>query len=210
MCCVLLGKSKCCASVCVYCTYENCMPYCMSYCIRYRIRYRIRCVCYLWVLVSKTMAVDVEGIASRLGPSVEVVTFPFDATKRAQMTVRTTHDVVDENGDEFSCCPLVLILVRNPQFVRKIRADPLGQLRREPTQDRACCTVLVGHPSWLWVQVFFVNNTIAQEAMPIVDLGGTVQASVDECQCPACCVPACPPPGHEAPYGIRIMNINHY
>ena len=68
------------------------------------------------------MAVDVEGIAARLGPSVEEVTFPFDATKRAQMTVRTAHDsdVIDENGVEFSCCPLILILVRNPQFVRKI------------------------------------------------------------------------------------------
>ena len=110
--------------------------------------------------VSKTMAVDVEGIALRLGPSVEVVTFPFDATKRAQMAVRAKHNVIHENRVEFNCCPLVLILVRNPQFVRKIRADPLGQLRREPTQDRVCCTVLVGHPCWLWVQAFFVNNTI--------------------------------------------------
>ena len=63
------------------------------------------------------MPVDVEGIAPRLRPSVEEVTFPFDATKRAQVTVRTTHDVIDENGVEFSGCPLVLILVRNPQFV---------------------------------------------------------------------------------------------
>ena len=48
------------------------------------------------------MPVDVEGIAPRLRPSVEEVTFPFDATKRAQVTVRTTHDVIDENGVEFN------------------------------------------------------------------------------------------------------------
>jgi hypothetical protein len=97
----------------------------------------------------KTTAFNVEGIAQRLGPSIKEVTFPFDATKRAQMAVRTKHNVIDENRVEFNCCPLVLILVRNQQFVRKIRADPLGKLRREPTQDRVCCTVLIGHPSWL-------------------------------------------------------------
>ena len=37
------------------------------------------------------MAVNVEGIALRLKPALEEVTFPFDATERAQMTV---YDVV--------------------------------------------------------------------------------------------------------------------
>ena len=69
---------------------------------------------YLWVLVTETMAIDVKRIASCLGSSVEVVTFPFDATKRLKMTVRSTNNVVDENGVEFSCCPLVLALVRDP------------------------------------------------------------------------------------------------
>ena len=53
---------------------------------------------YLRIFVSETMAVDVEGIAPRLRSSVEQVAFPFDATKRAQMTMRTTHYVVYENG----------------------------------------------------------------------------------------------------------------
>jgi hypothetical protein len=44
-------------------------------------------MCYLWVFIPKSMTDDVEGIATRLGPPVEQVTFPFDATKRAQMTV---------------------------------------------------------------------------------------------------------------------------
>ena len=62
------------------------------------------------------MTVAVEGIASCLGYSVEVVAFPFDAStgKRSKMTVRTTNNVVDENGVEFSYCPLVLALVRDP------------------------------------------------------------------------------------------------
>jgi hypothetical protein len=84
---------------------------------------------YLWVFIPKTMAVDVEGIASRLGPPVEKVTFPFDATKRAQMTVGTPNHVIEQNSVEFSSCPLVLILVRNQQFFRKIGSNPLGQLR---------------------------------------------------------------------------------
>ncbi len=34
------------------------------------------------------MAVNVEGIAQRLRSTVEQLTFPFDATKGAQMTVQ--------------------------------------------------------------------------------------------------------------------------
>ena len=48
------------------------------------------------------MTVNVEGIALCLGSSVEVVTFQFDAAKRSKMTMRTTNNVVDQNGVEFS------------------------------------------------------------------------------------------------------------
>ena len=47
------------------------------------------------------MAVDVEGIAPRFRSSVEQVVFPLDATKRAKMSMRTTHHVIDEDGVEF-------------------------------------------------------------------------------------------------------------
>ena len=59
------------------------------------------------------MAVDIEGITSSLWSSIEQFTFPFDATKRAQMTVRDTHDVIKDYVVEFCSCPLVLRLVRN-------------------------------------------------------------------------------------------------
>ena len=56
-----------------------------------------------------------DRITLCLGSSVEVVTFkfPFDASKRSKMGMRTTNNVVDENEVEFSCCPLVLALVRD-------------------------------------------------------------------------------------------------
>ena len=89
------------------------------------------------------MAVDVEGIAPRFGSSVEQVAFPLDATKRAKMSMRTTHHVIDEDGVEFGCGPLVPLLVRNQQFGTQICTYPFSQLRWQPTQDRMCCTVLV-------------------------------------------------------------------
>jgi hypothetical protein len=62
------------------------------------------------------MTVYVEGIAPRFGSSVEQVAFPLDATKRAKMSMRATHHVIDEDGIEFGCCPLVPLLFRNQQF----------------------------------------------------------------------------------------------
>ncbi len=75
------------------------------------------CWCYLWVLIPETMSDDIEGLASRLGPSVEQVAFPFDATKRAKTTMGTPNIVIEQNIVELSCSPLVLILVRDQEFV---------------------------------------------------------------------------------------------
>ena len=99
------------------------------------------------------MAVDVEGIAPRFRSSVEQVAFPLDAAKRAKMSMRTTHHVIDEDGVEFGCGPLVPLLVRNQQFGIQICTYPFSQFRRQPTQDRMCCTVLVAQPFWLRVGV---------------------------------------------------------
>jgi hypothetical protein len=76
------------------------------------------------------MAVDVAGITSRLGSSIEQVALPFDATKRTQMTLRATHNVFEENDVQH--CLLVLFLVRNQQIIGKIRANPLGQFCWQP------------------------------------------------------------------------------
>jgi hypothetical protein len=87
------------------------------------------CWCYLWVFIPEleTMTNDVEGLASRLGPPVELVAFPFDATKRAKMNMGTPNNVIEQYIVELSCSPLGLILVRDQQFFRKIGANPLGQ-----------------------------------------------------------------------------------
>ncbi len=59
------------------------------------------------------MAVNIEGIASSLGSSIEPFALPFDSTKREQMTIKATHNVIQENGVDLGSGPLVLHLVRN-------------------------------------------------------------------------------------------------
>ncbi len=71
---------------------------------------------------------NVEGVASRLGPSIEQFAFPFDATKRAKITMGTPNNIIEQNIVELNCSPLVLILVRDQEFFRKIGANPLSQL----------------------------------------------------------------------------------
>ena len=44
------------------------------------------------------MAVDVEGITPGLGSSVEQEALPFDATESSQMTMWTTHNVVEDKS----------------------------------------------------------------------------------------------------------------
>jgi hypothetical protein len=56
----------------------------------------------MWIFVSEAMAGDIEGITSSLWSSIEQITLPFDATKRAQMTMRATNDVIQDNVVEFS------------------------------------------------------------------------------------------------------------
>ncbi len=110
------------------------------------------------------MAVDVERITPGLGSSVEQVALPFDATKRTQMTMRTTqctHKVVKDSVIQLRCCPLVLLLVRYQQSIGKIRSNPLGQFCWQPPQHWMGLTKFVRHPFRLWVQVFVVYNTIS-------------------------------------------------
>ncbi len=59
------------------------------------------------------MADDIERIASSISSSMEPFALPFDATKRAQMTIRAMHNAIQENGVELSSGSLVLDLVRN-------------------------------------------------------------------------------------------------
>jgi hypothetical protein len=71
---------------------------------------------------------NVERVATRLGPSVEQAALPLDATKRVKITMGTPNNIIEQNIVELSFSPLVLILVRNQEFFRKIGDDPLGQL----------------------------------------------------------------------------------
>jgi hypothetical protein len=70
----------------------------MSYTTSYTTFYTVYDIwCYLWGFPPETMADNVEGVASCLGPPVEQVAFPFDATKRVQMTTGTPNNVIEKN-----------------------------------------------------------------------------------------------------------------
>ncbi len=45
---------------------------------------------YLWILVSETVSLNVEGVATRLRPSVEQVALPLDAAKGVKMAMGPT------------------------------------------------------------------------------------------------------------------------
>ncbi len=46
---------------------------------------------YLWVLVSETVSLNVEGVATCLRPSIEQVALPLDAAKNVKMAMRPTN-----------------------------------------------------------------------------------------------------------------------
>jgi hypothetical protein len=107
------------------------------------------------------MADYVERISSaRLWSPVKQFPFPSDTANRVQMTVLTPNHVIEQNRVELSSSPLVLNLIGNPQFFRKIGTNPLGQLGRKPTQHRISRTKLVRHPCLCWVQDIVVDDTI--------------------------------------------------
>jgi hypothetical protein len=78
-----------CLSVCDIVFHVITTSYTTSYSTTYTILW-----CYLWIFIQEMMANDLEGLASRLWPPVEQTAFPFDATKRAKMTVGTPNNVM--------------------------------------------------------------------------------------------------------------------
>ncbi len=50
-----------------------------------------------WILVPKTVALNIERIASCLRPTVEEFIFPLDASKRVEMAMWTTNEIASDD-----------------------------------------------------------------------------------------------------------------
>ena len=52
---------------------------------------------YLWILVPKTVALNIERIASALRPTVEEFIFPLDASKRVETAMWTANEIAGDD-----------------------------------------------------------------------------------------------------------------
>jgi hypothetical protein len=90
---------------------------------------------YLWILVPKTVALNIERIASGLRPTDEEFIFPLDASKRVEMAMWTTNEIASDDCVQLFSCPQRTFLVRDIHLITKISSNPLSQFGRQPPQD---------------------------------------------------------------------------
>ena len=81
---------------------------------------------YLWILVPKTVALNIERIASCLRPTVEKFTFPLDASKRVQMAMWTANKIESDDCVQLFSGPQRTFLVRDIHLLTKISSNPLS------------------------------------------------------------------------------------
>jgi hypothetical protein len=90
---------------------------------------------YLWILVLKTVALNIERIASGLWPTVEELIFPLDASKRVEMAMWTANEIASDDCVQIFSGPQRTFLVRDIHLLTKSSSNPLSQLGRQPPQD---------------------------------------------------------------------------
>jgi hypothetical protein len=90
---------------------------------------------YLWILVPKTVALNIERIASGLRPIVEDFIFSLDASKRVEMAMWTANDIASDDCVQLFSGPQRTFLVRDIHLLTKISSNPLSQFDRQPSQD---------------------------------------------------------------------------
>jgi hypothetical protein len=81
---------------------------------------------YLWILVSKTVALNIERITSCLRPTVEEFIFPLDASKRVEMAMWTANEIASDECVHLNSGPQWTLLVRDFQLLTKISSNPLS------------------------------------------------------------------------------------
>ena len=116
---------------------------------------------YLWIPVPETVALNVKGIASRLWPSVEQVSLPLYAAKRAKMAVWAADESASDDCIQLGGGPQVPLLRRDAQLVVHVGTDPLRQLGWKPSQDRVCSAVGVCDVLWPWSHSIVLNHVVA-------------------------------------------------
>jgi hypothetical protein len=82
---------------------------------------------YLWILVLKTVALNIERITSCLWPTVEEFIFPLDASKRAEMAMWTTNKIASDDCVQLFSNLQQTLLIRDIQLLTKISSNPLSQ-----------------------------------------------------------------------------------
>ena len=83
----------------------------------------------------KTVALNIERIASGLGPTVEEFIFPLAASKRVEMAMWTANEIASDDCVQLFSGPQLTFLVRDIHLLTKIRSNPLSQFGRQPPQD---------------------------------------------------------------------------
>ena len=77
---------------------------------------------YLGILAPKAMTIQIERIASSLGPSPVQLTLPLYSAKRPQLTsnLASGNQVAHKNVVQLLHCPLIPTFVRNDKLLTKI------------------------------------------------------------------------------------------
>jgi hypothetical protein len=93
---------------------------------------------HLWILILEKMTINVKRIASSLGPSIEKLALPLDASKCMKVTMLSTDNIPSYYCIQLGRCPQAVPLRRDPQLIAKVGSDPFRELRGNPSQD------------WMW------------------------------------------------------------
>ncbi len=93
---------------------------------------------YLWILVSKTVALNIERIASCLRPTPEEFIFPLDASKRLDMAMWTANEIASDDCVQLNSGPqriLLVSVIQLPQRLVPIYSANLVGSQCQPPQD---------------------------------------------------------------------------
>jgi hypothetical protein len=60
---------------------------------------------YLWILVPKTVALNIQRITSSLRPTVEEFIFPLDASKCVEMVMWTANEIASDDCVQLNIGP---------------------------------------------------------------------------------------------------------
>ena len=113
---------------------------------------------YLWILVPKTVALNIERIASCLWSTVKELIFPLDASKRVEMAMWTANEIASDDCVQLFSGPQRTFLVRDIHLLTQISSNPLSQFGRQPPQDLVFCTVCVRDVLLSRIQTVILNN----------------------------------------------------